>query len=392
MISLSNIQNRDIVIFGTGLDAVKCAYSFYNRKIVVKYFLNNNRQIDTFLGCPVYDLCDKEVLNGEYVIVAVDTMSTYLILVDQLNKLYLEEFTDYIYYKWIDKKLVLLHGNCHMEIIKAYLESSEKFLTQYAIYPNPMIQDNKKKKIHSIVLENCELWIHEDIKADNACGYFLSDEYIREAWKKNINNKEKKEIVVPHLFGMGKAFFPQSELCKRTRKMSNAQDINGMFPHTDLIIDKCVAEGMSIEDIVLYCKSDLALESDYIVENFKKYMEKIKEREKSWDIKIHDFILINYQREKLFYDEGHPTNIIMKKICQDILNILEIEEDCIHTNECMDTHENPVYPVVKHTLELKWDEGEIRKSHYAKKMGSKMGIEEYIREYIWWNYYCDATF
>lgn len=194
------------------------------------------------------------------------------------------------------------------------------------------------------------------------------------------------EITVPHLFGLGKAFFPQSAWNQRNEWINNAGDVNGMFPHADVIIDKCVKEGMSTDDIITYCKSDDALDREAIVTNFDIYMEKIKEREKAWDIKIYDFIKQKYRNEKLFYDVGHPTNVIMKKICRDILNILGIEESNIYTDENMDMHENPVYPAVKHWLKMEWDEQEIRKSGSAKKCCSKMDFEEYIREYLWWNY------
>ncbi len=386
MVSLNDIKRRTIVIFGTGLDAVKCAYSFYNRGICIKYFLNNNSRIDTFLGCPVYEPDSKYLSDKVYVIVAVGTMPTYLVLSKQLKELHLGEFTDFIYYKWIDKKLVLLHGNCHMTVIHAYLESSKKFSTKYAIYPNPLIQENREKRIDSRVLENCDLWIHEDIQKDNIYGYFLSDTYIRQKWRGTGRGNEKKEIIIPHLFGLGKAFFPQYGWNKRNEKINNARDTNGMFPHSDCIIDRCVEEGMIVEDIITFCKSDLALDEETIFQNFEVYMKKIMEREKSWDISIYDFILLNYKKNKLFYDAGHPTNTILKKICEDILNKLDIKEENIYTNINLDTHEIPVYPVVRHSLKMEWEENEIRKSSTAKKMCSYMDFEEYIREYLWWNY------
>lgn len=238
----------------------------------------------------------------------------------------MEEFNDYIFYKWIDRKVVLLHGNCHMLVVKSYLESSDNFMNQYAIYPNPLIQNNKEKKISDIVLKNCEVWIHEDIQRENKYGYFLSDVYIREKWLNERGECKKNEIIIPHLFGLGKAFFPQSADNKRNEKIKNGQDANGMFPHADLIIDKCVEEGMAVNKIIAFCKGGLALDEKVVVANFEEYMGKIKEREKAWDIKIYDFILENYQKTKLFYDEGHPTNVIFEKICMDILKKLGVIE------------------------------------------------------------------
>ncbi len=374
-----NTSKRDIVIFGTGLDAVKCAYSFYNRGISIKYFLNNNSRIDTFLECPVYEPDSKYISDKVYIIVAVGRMHTYLVLSNQLKELNLEEFTDFIYYKWIDKRLVLLHGNCHMSVIKAYLESSQKFLDKYAIYPNPLIQENREKKIENNVLNNCEIWIHEDIQEQNAFGYFLSDAYIRENWKDTRRQDEKREIIVPNLFGLGKGFFPQScGWSVKNEKIGNAQDAMGMFPYADIIIDSGVEQKMSVENIIQFCIDSFMLNQETVITNFEEYMTKIKKREESWDIKIYDFIQENYRKVKLFFDESHPTNDIFMKICRDILQELGIFEQQIYSEISLDTHEIPVYPVVRHYLKMEWEENEIRKSFNAKKMCSHMDFEEYI--------------
>lgn len=384
MIAINDLKKRKIAILGTGLDSVKCTYYLHRNEIFIKYFLNNNSMIESFMGNPVYDLGNKNLSNVDYIIIAVGTISTYLELSEQLQKKGMKEFKDYIYYKWIEKEIVLLHGNCHMIVIRSYLESSKKFSERYAIYPNPCICDNKDGFIKDHVYKNCDIWIHEDIRKDNEFGYYLSDEFMRECFF-NMHIYPK-EIIIPHLFGLGKAFFPQSDKNKRNEKINNGYDKNGMFPHADKVIDECVNQGMKIEEIIEHCKSNTVLSDDIILKNFNKYIKKIKLREKSWNIKIYDFIIDNYQKEKLFYDEGHPTNIIMKKISIDILNELGIQEENIYTNIKMDDHENPVYPVVKHVLNLAWEERNIRESPAAKKMCDQMNFDEYIKEYLLWNY------
>lgn len=384
MTSINDLKTRKIAIFGTGLDGVKCAYYLHNQRISIKCFLNNNSKIEAFMGYPVYEPNNIKVSDKDYVIIAVGAISTYLMLAEQLSKMGMEEFKDFIYYKWIGKKIVLLHGNCHMVVIGSYLESSNKFSRKYAIYPNPCICDNKDGYIKDQVFENCDVWIHEDIRKDIEYGYYLSDEHMPNCFLEK--GKSPKEIIVPHLFGLGKAFFPQSDCNNSNEEINNGRDRNGMFPHADTVIDKCVGEGKKVEDIIKYCKSDAALNGDYIRKNFTEYMERIRKREESWSIKMYDFILDNYQKEKLFYDERHPTNIIMKKIVVDILQVLAIREDYIDTDIEMDTHENPVYPCVRHELNLDWKDGEIRKSRAAKKMIGRMDFEEYIREYLLWSY------
>ena len=387
MVSFEDIQRREIAIFGTGLNAVKCAYYMLEKRKPIKCFLNNNKLTDNFLGRPVYE--PDHVPENTYVVIAVESIATYMQLSKQLGELHLEEFTDYIYYTWIDKSMILLHGNCHMSVIQAYMESSSRFLDEYAIYPNPPIYSNEEKAIASVVLKYCDIWIHEDIRTDNAFSFFLSDEYIRQQWAiNNVSDKDRVEIIVPHLFGLGRAFFPQTALGKNERndKINNAQDVNGMFPHADLVIDKCVEKGMEEEDIIKYCMSDSVFNEEEVTKNFEMYMEKIKERESAWDIKIYNYLLENYRNEKMFYDAGHPTNVIMKKISEEILNRLGIDEDGIHTDLTMDGCENPIYPSVKRWLKLQWDESEIRKSHSARKCCDKMDFEEYVKEYLWWTH------
>ncbi len=377
MLSMDRKKCKKTVVFGTGLDAVKCIYHLQKREIEIAYCLNNNCKEEQFCGYPVYEP-DQNHLKNVFLLVAVRS-HVYPIISRQLQENGLLEFTDYIYYEWAYKKVVLLHGNCHMAIIRSFLLSSESFNRQYSVYPNPPIYEIKAGKIEKNVLENCDIWIHEDIRPDNDYSYFLSDEYMR-----NLCRADVTEIIIPHLFGLGKAFFPQSEWNLRNRKIKNGEDANGMFPHADKVIDGCVEQGMDKEAIIEYCMSDQALSRNEIEENFKLYLDKMTIREQKWDIKIVDYILKNYKKRRLFYDMGHPTNEILGVISSAILDKLNIRNACITANENLDVHEEPVYPIVKKVLHMDWDNGWIRKSVMGKKACSKMDFTEYIKEYLWW--------
>lgn len=378
MVDISEKKNRKIVIFGTGPDAVRCMYKLVDKKIDVNFFVNSNCKISTFCNRSVYN--PEEVLKYKSFIIVGTQRKIYFEISKMLQMMGLVEFEDYIYYEWLDKKVVLLHGNCHMTIIEEYLESSKQFCNKYSIYPNPLICNNKEGKIQESVLINCDVWIHEDIQDNNSFGYNLSDTYLRKHMRNTV-----KEIKIPHLFGLGKAFFPQSEWNKRNPSLRNGQDANGMFPHSDIIIDKYIEEKKTAEQICSLAFQSDVLDPQFIQENFELYMNKIKERECAWNIKIYDFILEHYKSEKLFYDMGHPTNIILKKIAVDILNILNINEE-IFAKNTLDTHEVPVYPCVKKQLGLKWKDEYIRKSDLACRMSDFMDIKEYIYQYIWWCY------
>ena len=62
-----------------------------------------------------------------------------------------------------------------------------------------------------------------------------------------------------------------------------------------------------------------------------------------------------------------------------------MDED-IRCTEEMNSHEEFVYDIVRETLELEWQDIEIRKGINGKKMGTKMTREEYVKEYLFWCY------
>lgn len=372
-------NGRILVVFGTGLEAVRCMYYLQEKGITVAYYLNNNCKVEQFCNCPVFEP-NKENLRDVFVLVA-SKEHVYPIISKQLEENGLSEFKDYIYYDWIDKKLVLLHGNCHMLIISSLLLSSKTFSRQYSIYPNPLIYENKKGKVEKAVLENCDVWIHEDIRTDNGYSYFLSDEYMR-----NFIRADAVEIVIPNLFGLGKAFFPQSEANQRNNDIKNGEDTNGMFPRADKVIDKCVEQGMKKEDIIGFCMRDDAISQAEIKQNFRMYIEKMRMREQEWDIKIVDYILENYKKQKLFYDMGHPVNDVLEVISTGVLEKLGIKDEFIFADKNLDGHEDPVYPAVIKTLGMNWNNGLLRKSPWGKRVHEEMDFREYVEEYLWWCY------
>ena len=149
MISLAFLKYHRIAIFGTGFDAAKCMFELQQRQIVVENFFNNCCQVTSFCGRPVYEP-SAENMKGIFTIIAT-AENTFLAISEQLRNMELSEFEDFIFYPLIDRKMVLLHGNCHMSIVKEYLESCEYFNKEYYIYYNPLICNNTEHKIRKEV-------------------------------------------------------------------------------------------------------------------------------------------------------------------------------------------------------------------------------------------------
>lgn len=376
MVTLEWLKNKKVVMYGTGINAVKCVSLLEKNGIKIEFVLDGKEGNGIFKNYPVYAPV-IENLKKYYVVVA-SACETYPIIREKLNGL--KEFESYIYYGWLDKKIVLLHGNCHMDVIEGFLNSSEQFSRNYVIYPTARICT--KERIKEEVLKYMDVWIHEDIRKDNLFGYEFSDEYMKLHLPKGI-----KEIIMPHLYNLGAGFFPHAkEKNDKNTALLNGAYENGMFPFKDSLIEECLKKHMNVEEICEYAMQDDIFPPEYIIDNFNEYIKKIERRELAWDIKILGFILDNYKKEKLFYDMGHPTNTVLKPITIKILEHLGIFGDHIETDVMLDYHEVPIYPWVRKVLKMEWDEDYIRNGKGAMKSSNTMDTTEYIREYIWWCY------
>lgn len=376
MVTLESLRAKRVVVYGTGINAVKCVSFLERNGIDIEFMVDGKEGIGSFKNYPVYKPI-SEKLHEKYIVVA-SAYQTYPTIKNNLKSL--KEFENFIYYGWLDKKIVFLHGNCHMDVIEGYLKSSDMFNKEYTIYPTPRICT--KERISEEVLKYMDVWIHEDIRSDNSFGYEFSDEYIKRYVASDI-----KEIVMPHLYNLGAGFFPHAkERNDKNTALLNGAYENGMFPYKDGIIDRCLTEHMSLEKICEYVMMDDILPAKDILDNFDIYIEKIKKREMSWDIRIGNFILENYKKQKLFYDMGHPTNVILKRISIEILKHLKIFNEDIETDTKLDYHEVPIYPWIRKVLNMEWDEKYIRIDDKAIKCTDTMDIAEYVKEYIWWCY------
>lgn len=375
MVASDALKHKEVVVYGTGVNAVKCVRFLENNDIKIDYILDGRAGIGKFKDYPVYMPSDER-LAGKYIVVAC-AGGTYEAIRERLHKY--KEFKDYIYYNWLNKKMVYLHGNCHMDVIEACLDSSGKFRKEYAIYPAARVCMNQP--INTDILEDMDIWIHEDIQKNNRFGYEFSDEYLGRFMTEDV-----VEIIMPHLYGLGGGFFPYAkEWNNKNTALLNGADRTSMFPRRDALIEQCLENNMGLEQICSYVQENDIVSGEYILENFNVYINKIQQREKYWDIKISDFILEHYRSEKLFYDDGHPTNVLLEKISADILQILGVPDN-VSTDIRLDLNEIPVYPWIRKVLGMEWTEEYIRTSENAIKCNDYMDIEEYIREYIWWCY------
>lgn len=144
---------------------------------------------------------------------------------------------------------------------------------------------------------------------------------------------------------------------------------------------------ISINKIIHSLKKNI-YSKNYILLNFNIVFKKLIDKEKYWDIKISHFIKKNYKKKLLFYDTGHPTNYLLKKIAKEVLRTLNIYDKIqIIDGINLGIHQMPIYPCVRKCLKLKFKTKKLRCTFLVEEFRyRKLTFEDYIREYISWCY------
>ncbi len=233
-------------------------------------------------------------------------------------------------------------------------------------------------------LLDCDLFIYQEIRDKNAMG----EEFGTDRLMRFLPSKCER-IQIPNLYELGYGFFPQNFIFERAPHFINKNnpsfkgDDRGLFVHGDYVIDSMLDRPVN-EVVESVYRTDL-IDRDKILSMFDKYTEKIREREKRWDIKIADYILSEYKNKQMFNDFGHPSNDVIRKMSRELLEYIGIEDDLKDFKMIyeLDEYEDPIYPCVREVLGLKYQKKYLREQS-DKKLVEKMTFEEYVREYYFW--------
>lgn len=377
-------KNEKIAIYGTGWNAIK--FIFEHRLDNVEYFIEERKEMKEFYGKPVVRLEEalEKQLNRK--IIVASSENTYFEIKDILEKQGLIEFEDFVYYELYHKKVALIYGNCHTMPIKEALLLVNEFSREYAFYPLRQIQEMKRyetKDYELPVFQYCDLFIHQSIREDNSYG--------KEYGSNNLVKKLKsscKIIAIPNLYGLPKCLFPQVYESETVRHGDSKQW--NFSPFRDKYIDQSYSEQRSISSITRGILEGDVFDKNDICGKWEMFLEKVKKRENDWDFKITDFIVNSYKKEQLFFDPNHPTSVVIKFITREILKILSInglaDEAYLKIAE-LDAYEIPIYADVRKALHLEWKSDFLRKYSKHRLSNAAMDVEEYVKQYIKWNFY-----
>lgn len=381
---------KKIVLYGTGLEGEKFYWRWKDEYEIV--FCIDKFHKDTFHGIPVYDISKVKDKLAEYFIVIAGRLPHCIDMEKNLKEMGLSEFINYTFSERMDKKLAILYGNCHMDVLERYLNSNPKFADEYYIkrffVAHGEVPDEND-------LSHCNLLIGQDIWDK---GGHSSIEQLKSQTKESC-----LKIVIPNLYGTN-LYFPQVEkgalenyegflkhfaedaLGYRENHSEQKNAVKNIgFLDVNL---NTIWNGLPVEVIKNKIENEIIYNKEDIISRFEREIEKLKNREEKCDIVISDYILEHYQQRQLFYDPCHP---IEEVICEkgrrilDFLGIEIIEYDKIC--RLLDGAEIFIYGCVKLALALEFQQDYIRiginRNYTLRK--KPLCLEEWIEDCLRWN-------
>jgi len=354
-------MERKIIIFGGGIQGEKFL-CLYGAKLKVECIFDNLKE-GSFHGIKIKK---PSFLADVFIIVA---SGHYLEIRDQLRSLNYSEFQDFIPAEIYNKKMVVAYGNCHMGAVRRYLEQSVEFTREYGFYPFPSVQMMKEQFDYKDILSHCDLFMHQSIREENGFGWRCSSNAFLQYVSKTCTI-----VAVPNLYGLPKCFFPQI-----SRRESQDCFMCSFFPYEEVNVSKWIREGKSKEEIKKKMIMGGVYSSEYIIDLWNEFKKTLLEREKEWDIKISDYILENYKKEKLFYELFHISSKLAREIAIRILQYLGYPVIDMYLIPCLDEYEVFIYKDVKEALNLEFEERTIRKHRKEASLRlCEMNIDEFV--------------
>lgn len=387
---------KKVILYGAGLAGEKF-YWAYRKKYEIEYVLDRccNRM---FHNIPVYSFEEKKKdLYGHFVIVATDKENIYYEISGILRSIGMIELRDFISVQMVEKKLVVMYGNCHMIILEKYLQKQPEFQRRYVIKRYYIAEmDEKERYPSNNVLAHCKILISQDIQNNNS----FKVPGVRDVIKKT--SRDCINIIIPNLYGFN-FFFPQVSIMDETvfeRHINDNAiniDINQPQNHyTKYIVtwiigwrDKNIESALNLgsySEIKEIIENKEIYSKEQIVRNFKEQLGKLKQREVECSIKISDFIETNYKIQQLFFDPNHPCNVLICEKGKRILKLLnlKVKEDVI-VDDALDEGELFIYGCVKKALEIVYNQEYIKQYRYKCTLHNHpLSLLEYIEEYLAW--------
>lgn len=372
---MSVVATKKYVLYGIGVGAENFLYQ--NQDVIRNIsFCIDRKNVKTFYGLEVRHLEDVDVLqliNTHYFIIAAGDDRTFAEIKKELCRYGLKEWEHFIWSRAFRRKVVVINANCHGDAVKEYLWLSASFCNNYIIYPISAVHLSEGS-IDIALLRHTDVYIHQDIRKENPISYQLSDEYVRQFLSRSVI-----DICIPNLVGMGNWMYPS---LRGMEKVINPGKESVYVLYSDQVLEEAAKECHTYEEIRKFW-TGYKYEESIMENNFTICMNKLKEREKNWDIKIYDYIINNYREIPCFTDASHPSKYVMKVIGRQIAQIMgltDIADDGYESNLGMKVS---IMNCILEYFQLDFQVSCERRKEYLGRM-TVSEIDDYIKAYFWW--------
>ena len=296
----------------------------------------------------------------------------------------LREVIDFSSHFLFEKKVCLIHANCHGEAIIPYLKQCSDFIREYSIYPWEGLILSNKEEIGDRILKCADVFIFQIIGRDNHFGEKYASDYCLGCIKEDCI-----KVCVPNFYPIINAFFPMQTV--EQNDLAGSARSRKMFFRDKLLDEGYERYGEDIASIREFAEN-YSFDGVDIKRMFEAMMSLIKERDNMWDIKVYDYIMANYKTKSLFHDIGHPDEELMIYICRGICDILglgypspEIERKCMPDLG----FRSIVWDGARKILDLSFPEKLMRIERSYRMLEGAIHLDseeidrdEYIREYF----------
>lgn len=185
------------------------------------------------------------------------------------------------------------------------------------------------------------------------------------------------KVSVPYLRFHG--YFPQHGRLEILPIM-RGEDFEGRLFVGDTWITRIYHEKKNIKKTIEALKGNV-MSKEEIQTYAEIELKAMEEREKDDDIKMADYVRLNYRKKKLFSMAAHPTDFMYEELCRRVLAYMDIKENVVFAGKNRSlTTEELIYPCVAEALELEFSQ----ERYYANRIlyWEMLEFDKYIELYI----------
>lgn len=254
--------------------------------------------------------------------------------------------------KITNKRKIVIYSNCHGEILQSMLEKHTDTRDKYAVQSFCNYENLHKAELsqeHKSILSECDVFIYQPFnRSYNESEYDVSR--VKQMLKPSVK-------IVKINYYRFRAFWYNCDYQPYLKYRS----FN--FPTGFGICNK--VENMKNYDYesVKQFIDQVEYNSDTITKVFEENLVKFRRIDDNSDIKMYDFFVDNYKKQKLFHDQFHPTNIFMYEVFRQLVQFIQDTDigydgaDFISSLDAEDelTHwSQPILPTIRKHLNLEF--------------------------------------